>query len=79
MKFRIGQKFEYTDWQTGERVVLEIGDITESRMVCHTVYYETDGIHKGIRTFNINTDTNGDQFITICDATNNFLQIHAVP
>lgn len=66
-KFKVGQKYEWTDWFTGGSLFYTVEKIEGDEITLSYVDYEIDGTFTNNVTYKITTDDNGNESILKCE------------
>ena len=65
--FRVGQKYNRTDWFTGGTTLFVVDKIENATITMTSVRYELDGVHQQTESFPIETDENGNERILVTE------------
>ena len=66
-KFKVGQKYEWTDWFTGGSFFYTVEKIEGDKITLSYVNYEIDGTFTSNKNFTIITDGNGNERVLMCE------------
>ena len=76
-RFEVGGRYDNTDWFTGGQAVYTVSRRTAKKVYYTVKRWELDGHHTGRESFDIETDEDGNEFVTLYEYHGHSNRIYA--